>query len=230
MSRNDLHLTEDGTLTKEQFLRILLTKGIIDPRDLSPDAYRTIQRTEGPDGVRNNDLHDTGLLLRQYRHISYSVRVELFSVASAIDSPESAGHQEALDVLREQLGPAIAREFSAYEYSRIQQRAKSAAFCLQYLNIVDKAMEVLRKYPGKGELYYKILYYTYVCSETTGTVGGRYGYDAVNSMLQRDEIYMGSTAFYRSKGNAIHCISPILWGAFSKEIVMLLMQYGANYV
>ena len=79
-------------------------------------------------------------------------------------------------------------------------------------------------------MYYKILYYTYISAETKGSADGRYGYDAVNPLLRRDDIYLASTAFYRNKNNAIDCISPILWGAFSKEIIMMLMQYGANYV
>lgn len=230
MSRKNLQLMDEDTVTKEQFLRILLAKGVIDQCDLSPNTYKTIKTTGNSDEDRNKSLHDTSLLLHQYRHISYSVRVDLFSIASAIGSPEAAEHQEVLDVLREHLGSAIEQEFSAYEYSRIQQRSKSAAFCLQYLNIVDKALEVLRKYPGRGELYYKILYYTYISSETKSSADNRYGYDAVNQLLRRDDIFISSTGYYRNKNVAIDCIAPILWGAFSKEIIMMLMQYGANYI
>jgi hypothetical protein len=84
---------------------------------------------------------------------------------------------------------------------RVQNAAKSRLI----LAMIRKAVKRLQAYPCDGELYYRILYYTYLCQE-------KYSVDAILDLLN-----MERSTYYRKKKEAITLIGYILFGRIVPE-------------
>ena len=71
-------------------------------------------------------------------------------------------------------------------------------------NKIIKALDVLKKHPLQGELYYKILYYNYFSPEIY------YKTTEILAVLKTDKIYLSERSYYRKKKQAICLLSEII--------------------
>ena len=101
--------------------------------------------------------HDTLLLLKKYRDVVWSLSVSVEHARS--DFRECFG--ENIEDFLESVYVAGA-DLSGTE---IEERAKCIERSNKMLNLVDSAIETMRKKYKHGELYYQILYYNYLSEQ-----------------------------------------------------------------
>jgi len=217
-------------MSKQDILAILFSSNVVGKEDLSEKAYEMILNMPRPE--KNSKLHDTSLLLKQYRNIRYAVSANIYALAGTpVQTGQNASeYQHILDVLIETLGTEIEFEIQRNSNSRKERQAKSIVYCLEYLKIVENALDILRKKPNKGELYYNILYYTFIDEGISSYNDKQCGFEAVKSKLNEKGYYMGQTTYYRQKSAAIEAISPILWGFISKDMFKIVLSFGVNFL
>ena len=101
--------------------------------------------------------HDTLLLFKKYRDVVWSLSVSVEHAKS--DFRECFG--ESIEDFLDSVYVAGA-DLSGTD---IEERAKCIERSNKMLNLVDSAVNTMRKKNKNGELYYQILYFNYLCEQ-----------------------------------------------------------------
>ena len=151
--------------------------------------------------------HDTQLLLRKYRQVKWALEVS---------------SQQALRELQKRTGGVVdeylhAAVFAGADISNtaLEGRAKSMERSRKMIALIDESVEFMRKNHNRGEMYYHILYHSYL-SPTPITWK-----EVVNVLDQEGYPYSTNTiAKYRKE--AILLVGEILWGYEDRESEMII--------
>ena len=104
-------------------------------------------------GETEDHFHDTRLLLRQYRQISYAVKLSEKDLGDRTEKE----HRIRMSVL--EINAALAGiDLSG---SKLESYTKSICRSRSMLRIIENALELVRMDPDNGELLYQILYLIY---------------------------------------------------------------------
>ncbi len=139
--------------------------------------------------------HNTKLLLKHYRTISWLLECFPDTIAAELEQPFSS-----LDALLSRIEYEVSSGNKKLE-SRIENVKKTR----DMIDRVNEALTVLKKKPGDGELLYQIIYVTYIAPETLTHF----------EILYR--VNVSSRHYYRLREQAINILSIRLWGAITQE-------------
>lgn len=143
-------------------------------------------------------FHDTKLLLENYRNVVWSLEVETFQTSINFQKEYGTTLEEFLDMTYK-AGMDISESDVA---SRIESMNKSR----NMLKMIDRALELLRIKHQNGELYYWIIYMTYIAPKKISCI------DDVVDELEKQKIFVSRTTYYRTKKRAITQLGWLLWG------------------
>ncbi len=182
--------------------------------DVEMDSYGEIQsnnfnlgliRTRGNLKVSPNIYHNTKLLLKLYNKVLWRINNSFEEIEA--DSISFSGKK--LDELIENLTDT--EEFISE--AKLESRLQSIADSKSIINLIEKALMMLKSYPENGERYYSIIYKIYISA---------YPY-CENEILEY--LCCSRATYYREKRNAINLLGTILWGYlfpnFIKELKSL---------
>ncbi|MCM1234631.1 MAG: hypothetical protein NC489_31400, partial [Ruminococcus flavefaciens] len=103
--------------------------------------------------------------------------------------------------------------------SDIEHHAKCIEHSHRMLKLLDNAIDLMRTRHKNGEIYYWLLYYTYLSPRQLRNV---------DEIIERLRPYIRDISFrtyYRRRKEAVAALSSILWGYTAKDSAGILNQF-----
>jgi len=175
----------------EAFLSMLTRRGLLEDPEIADDKAREAVKTK-----KRNMFHNTQLMMRYYRDITWALECFPADVAEELDRP-----LHDLDRLISLINAEI-----GLDNVKLENRLMSVQKSRLLLDRVNEALTVLRHKPGNGEQMYQSLYLTYIAPETLSHT----------EILFR--LNMSSRHYYRIRQQAINILSIRLWAAPAGEL------------
>jgi len=150
--------------------------------------------------------HDPSNLLRLYRDAKMAVDLAVSEVQDDFKVEYSTTVEEYV------------KWFTGDEklYKKLQARADSVRKTCYLLSKIDNAVSYIHKrYKKNGEIYYRILYYTYLSYEQ---------YERFADLLeaiQKHVPYVTKDSYYKYRQIAVEKLGTALWGFTTKEMLDL---------
>jgi hypothetical protein len=144
--------------------------------------------------------HNTKALLKVYNKVIWCLEHSVREMEA-----ECAGL--GYDNLYETLSYLASSIDSELDSLRLEERARNLLFTNALVNIVNRALIMLKSYPGKGERYFEIINKMHLL---------KYRYTE-GEML--DCLHMSRRSLYREKREAIDLLGVILWGFLIPDLL-----------
>ena len=155
--------------------------------------------------------HDTLLLFKKYRDVVWSLSVSVEHAKS--DFRECFG--ESIEDFLDSVYVAGA-DLSGTD---IEERAKCIERSNKMLNLVDSAVNTMRKKNKNGELYYQILYFNYLCEQEYRSL------DEIVDALGKAGYPMCRKTMTDYRALAVNLVSTYLWGYTAKDTKEILDEF-----
>lgn len=149
--------------------------------------------------------HDTWTLLKNYRSVSWSIEVSDYNLQAEFRTEYGCASEAALDGLE-----ASNSNTHLESYVHSLERSK------RMLQLINSAIDLMRKKHEKGELYYWILYYTYLAPHHYAN-----NYEILH-FLELEGMPMSMRNYYLRREEAINVLSSVLWGYTSTDCEELI--------
>lgn len=156
-------------------------------------------------------FHNTELLLKNYRDVVWSLEVSVFHANNSFLEEYGSTLEDFLD-----MSYVAGMEIEA---SDVAARAKSLNRSRNMLRIIDSAVEVLRKKHRNGELYYWVLYYSYLSPQELGSIA------EIVEKLSNYAKDMSRRTYFRRRDEAVLQLGRLLWGYTTKECMEILERF-----
>ena len=157
-------------------------------------------------------FHDTWTLLKNYRDGAWNLELADLDLQAEFRAEFGAADYGSLA----DLTAASPEKVS----TRIESFARSLDRSRKMMQLLDAAIQLMRSHHKKGELYYWILYYTYLSPQE---------YTNYREILRALEAHfppMSRRTYYAYRENAISTLSNVLWGYTSRECTEVLQKFG----
>ena len=155
--------------------------------------------------------HNTELLLKKYRDVVWSIEVSAIQAQINFENEMDCTLSEFLNMSYEARADLSGTEIQ--EQMRVLERNK------KMLKIIDTSVELIRKKQVDGEVYYQILYHTYISDEPSGSI------EEIIDKLAQNGQYMSWKTYYNKRTKAIEILSTVLWGFTSKDCMPIIEQF-----
>lgn len=161
--------------------------------------------------TQDERYHDTMLLLKKYRDVVWSLSMSVEHAKS--DFRECFG--ESIEDFLDSVYVAGA-DLSGTD---IEERAKCIERSNKMLNLVDSAVNTMRKKNKNGELYYQILYFNYLCEQEYRSL------DEIVDALGKAGYPMCRKTMTDYRALAVNLVSTYLWGYTAKDTKEILDKF-----
>ena len=142
--------------------------------------------------------HNTLKLLQNYRDVKWSLEVSAQNLQSEFRAEYGGASAAYVDDLTINGDKSSAARIEGLTFSLDKSR--------RMMQLVNSAIALMREKHKKGELYYWILYYTYMCSREPASV------NEVLILLEKHFQPMSVRTYYSRREEAVEILSSILWG------------------
>ena len=164
--------------------------------------------------VLDTRYHDTLLLMTKYRDVVWSLSVAVEQTKSDFRQMFGKSVEEFLD--------SIYLAGVDLDGTEIEGRARSMERSKKMLDLIDSAVETIRKKNKNGELYYQILYWNYLSPQEQSNA------EEILNRLEEADIHISKRTMASYREEAINYVSTILWGYSSKECPSILSHFIAE--
>ena len=157
-------------------------------------------------------FHDTYKLLRNYRDAVWSVEVSNLDLQAEFRAEYGASIEACLD--------AFSTAGADLSGTRIESHARSVDRSRKMLQLIETAVGLMRQKHKKGELYYWILYYSFLSPQE---------YENTSEILQALEAHfqpMSVRTYYTYRQDAIDVLGSVLWGYTSRSRREILDEFA----
>ena len=155
--------------------------------------------------------HNTFKLLKRYRDVVWSLEVSVMQVKNKFRIEYECSIEDFLESIY-----VAGADLSGTD---IESYAKSIERSHKMLTLLENSINLLRTKHKKGEEFYWVLYYTYICTQKLKSV------DEIIDNLRPHIRDISSTTYYRIREAAIDALSSILWGFSSQNTLGVLEQF-----
>lgn len=155
--------------------------------------------------------HNTEILLKKYRDVVWSIEVSAVQAQINFEIEMDCKLDEFLD-----MAYSAGMDVSG---TKIQEQMRTLERNKKMLEIINSAVNVLRKKQLEGEIYYWIIYYTYLSDKPMKRVE-----DIIVRVAEHSEMMSWKTYFNKRK-KAIEILSSILWGFTSKDCLPIIKEF-----
>ena len=160
------------------------------------------------DPAENALYHDTWKLLKNYRDVVWSVELSVSQARSQFQIEYGSSVEDFLDSLY-----LAGADISG---SKLEHHAKCIERSQMMLKLVGTAVDLLRSKHKNGEVYYWILYYSYLSPQEYSCT------DEIIENLSKNIKGISYRMYYRKRYEAIVALGSILWGYTSKECLSVI--------
>ena len=155
--------------------------------------------------------HDTLKLLKKYRDVVWALELSVQQVRKRF----SIEYGSSIDDFLESIYLAGADLTG----SNLEHHAKCIEKSNQMLKLLDSSIELLRTKHKYGEMYYWLLYYSFLCPQQLRNV------EEILDQLRPHFLDISYRTYYRKRNEAIDALSSILWGYTSKDCLEMLEKF-----
>lgn len=187
----EIFAASESLFKNDDLITALQKRGLIPDTAITDDKLMKIKQMKAKREYKN-----TKLLLENYRTISIAVQFLPQQIASELNLPF-----KGIDDLLENCDIA-----STYLNSNIDDRLRNVQRTKQLIDVVNKSLTAMKEMSQEGELYYKLLYYTYLSPKQL----------LIEDILKKLDISRSS--YFRKRDNAIKLFGSILWLAPNREV------------
>jgi len=169
------------------------------------DIIKDIDITENP------MYHNTWKLLKKYRDVVWSLELSVQQVRNSFQIEYGSSIEDFLD--------SIYLAGADLKGGTIEHHANCIERSHKMLKLVESAVELLRSKHKNGEVYYWLLYYTYLSPQQLRNV------EEIIEKLRPHIRDISYRTYYRKRQEAIETFSSVLWGYTSKDSLEILEQF-----
>ena len=159
----------------------------------------------------NPKYHDTWLLLSKYRDVVWGLELSVQQVKRRFQMEFGSSIEDFLE--------SIYIAGVDFTDNGIEEQARSIEKSYQMLKLLENSVNILRNKHKYGEMYYWLLYYSYLSPQQYRNV------DEIIEMVRPHISDISQRTFFRRRKNAIEALSSILWGYTSKDSLSLLEEF-----
>ena len=175
----------------DEIVELMMDRGMLPDNSIEDESLRIKKQK-----LRKNAYHNTMLLLKRYRIISWMLECFPGDVAIELDRPF-----ENIDKLIEAVDVD-----TSWGNKKLESRMKTIEKTRLLMDRLNEALTVLKKKPEDGERLYKIIYLTYISPEKLSH----------NELLFR--LDLSTRHYYRLRNEAVSIISVRLWSATTADV------------
>lgn len=183
-------MKENNNISAEAVITVLLKRGHISDQRIANEKTRAVSKEK-----QRKVYHNTELLLKNYRTISWMLECFPGTIAEELDKPF-----ESTDEMIERLDVEM-----SLGNRKLENRMESVKKTRLVLDRINDALTVLKKKPEGGERLYELIYLTYISA------------DVLNHSELLYRLNLSSRHYYRLREQAIAVISLRLWAAPNSE-------------
>ena len=154
-------------------------------------------------------FHNTKELLKKYRQVMMCVDENLDEIEANINN---IGDRFAILAEFTRVEDIDLSEVTLENHIRCMERTR------QMIELINLAIDKLRKYDVNGEEFYWILYLKYICDNSEKCKNDM---DIIDRMCD-EGIPISTSTFYRRHNMAIEALSNIMWGYTSKNNLKII--------
>ena len=155
--------------------------------------------------------HDTRRLLRKYRDVTWSLELSAQRLRSQFHVEYGTDIEEFLD--------SVYMAGASLGGTELEHHSQCIERSHKMLMLVQNAVELLRTRHKNGEIYYWLLYYTYLSPQEFQNT------EEIIEQLQPHIRDISRATYFRKLEKAIEALSSILWGYTSKDCTALLADF-----
>ena len=162
--------------------------------------------------MRNDPrYHDTKKLLRKYRDVTWSLELSVQRLKNQFHVEYGTDIEEFLD--------SVYLAGADLGGTELEHHAQCIERSHKMLQLLDGAVELLRTRHKNGEIYYWLLYYTYLSPQQFRNT------EEIIEQLQPHIRDISLRTYYRKQKEAVEALSSILWGYTSKESIGIMENF-----
>lgn len=166
--------------------------------------------------ITENPLyHDTWKLLKKYRDVVWSLELSIQQVRNRFELEYGSSIEDFLD--------SVYLAGADLSGSDTEHHAKCIERSYRMLKLLDSSVDLLRNKHKNGEVYYWLIYYTFLSPQQLGNV------EEIIEKLRPHIRDISFRTYYRRKQEAIEALSSILWGYTSKDSMEILDQFFPDF-
>ncbi|GKX31344.1 hypothetical protein SH1V18_38240 [Vallitalea longa] len=158
------------------------------------------------DKINTNVYHNTKLLLSLYENVLWRINNDIQLIKEECEYEVHKNLDNFIDSLVD-VELYVSR-------SRLDNRLRSIENSKSLVNLINKAMKMVKSYPNIGERYYNILYKTYIAQYKSTT----------DEMI--DYLAISRSTYFREKKKAVNLLGTILWGYLIPQLAEELKKVG----
>lgn len=155
--------------------------------------------------------HDTWKLLKKYRDVVWSLELSVQQIKSQFQIEYGSSIDDFLD--------SIYMAGADLGGTQIENHARCIERSHKMLTLVGNSVDLLRNRHKNGEMFYWLLYYTYLSPQRLQNV------DEIMEQLQPHMRDISVPTYYRKRKQAVEALSSILWGFTSQDCLTILDEF-----
>jgi len=163
------------------------------------------------DVTENPMYHNTWKLLQKYRDVVWSLELSVQQVRNSFEIEFGTNIEDFLDSMY-----LAGADLSGTD---IEHHAKCIERSHKMLKLVESAVELLRNKHKNGEMFYWVLYYSFLSPQQLRNV------EEIIEKLRANIRDISLTTYYRKRNDAIEALGSILWGYTSNDMAKILERF-----
>ena len=156
--------------------------------------------------------HNTEMLLKKYRDVVWSIEVAMTQTQMNFELEMDCALGEFLEM--SYIAGADLMGTQIQEQMRTLERNK------KMLQMIEKAVDILKSNPTFGKEYYWILHFTYLSEKVYTTID-----EIIENVYGKTNKYMSQKTYFKHRKAAINKLSTILWGFTAKDCCSIIEKF-----
>ena len=169
------------------------------------------KKTDKSSVQEDSRYHDTWKLLKKYRDVVWSLELSVQQIKSQFQIEYGSSIDDFLD--------SIYMAGADLGGTQIENHTRCIERSHKMLTLMQNAVDLLRTRHKNGEIFYWLLYYTYLSPQRLQNV------DEIMEQLQPHMRDISVPTYYRKRKQAVDALSSILWGFTSQDCLEILDEF-----
>lgn len=169
------------------------------------------KKTDKNSVQEDSRYHDTWKLLKKYRDVVWSLELSVQQIKNQFQIEYGSSIDDFLD--------SIYMAGADLGGTQIENHARCIERSHKMLTLMQNAVDLLRTRHKNGEMFYWLLYYTYLSPQRLQNV------DEIMEQLRPHMRDISVPTYYRKRKQAVEALSSILWGFTSQDCLNILNEF-----
>ena len=161
--------------------------------------------------TEDSRYHNTWKLLKKYRDVVWSVEVSVLQLKNEFQLEYGSSIDDFLE--------SVYLAGADLSGTDIEQHARSIERSNKMLTLINNSVSLLRAHHKSGEVYYWVLYYTFLSPQKLNNV------EEILDQLRPHVQHISFRTYYRLRREAVETLSAVLWGYTAQETAGILKEF-----